>query len=305
MKKLMIATAALCAAVGASALESANIVGYSSINDEGNFNPGIGGLFIPVSGGSTYKLSSIKVSADGDFMVPNSEYLQELNPNGSAVIARYTYVSEAFLEDEFEDEWEQYKWAVGWWAFDRNGDIVDAITDHDTTNKLDGEKDPDIEVGTAFLGSLNGNNLNFTSAGEVPSSSTSVNDNGNFNPFFLNYLPTQIDLMDITVSADGDFMVPNSEYLQVLNPNGSAVIARYTYVSAAFLEDEFENDWEQYSWAIGWWNFDRDGDIVDSIESSDKTNQISRGDVMLDPGASFLGSLNGNGLDFNFPAAVQ
>ena len=72
-----------------------------------------------------------------------------------------------------------------------------------------------------------------------------------------------------------------------------------------FLKDEFEENWAQYSWAIGWWNFDRDGDIVDSITDNDRTNQISRGDVTLDPGASFLGALSGKGLNFNFPAAVQ
>ena len=138
----------------------------------------------------------------------------------------------------------------------------------------------------------------------MPSVSTAFNDGGNFNPFFMNYLPKTIDLMDVTVSGDGDFMAPNSEYLQVLNPNGSAVTARYTYVSAAFLEDEFEDDWEDYQWAIGWWNFDRNGDIVDSITNNDRTNQISRGDVTLDPGASFLGLLNGNHLNFNFPAAL-
>jgi len=302
MKKLMfVAAAALCATVPCAALESANVVGYSAINDGGNNNPGIGGLFVPVSGAATYKLSSLTVSADGDFMTPGTEYLQMLNPNGSAVIARYTYVSEDFLKDEYEEDWEDYKSAIGWWLFDRN--IPSLIEGGDYAKKLTAANDPDIVVGTAFLGALDGNALNFTSAGEVPNVSTSFNDDGNNNPFFLNYLPKQIDLMDMTVSADGDFMTPGTEYLQVLNPNGSAVIARYTYVSEDFLKDEFEEDWEDYQWAIGWWNFNRN--IPSYIESGDATLQLHRGDVMLDPGASFLGALDGNGLDFNFPAAVQ
>ena len=286
-------------------MESANTVGYAALSDGGNQNPGIGGLFIPVSGGSTYKLTDITVSGAtaNDFMVPGTEYLQMLNPNGSAVIARYTYVSEAFLKDEFEDEWEDYKGAIGWWNNVRG--IAGLIEDGDYSNKITAATDPDITVGTAFLGALGGNELNFTSAGEVPNVSTSFNDDGNQNPFFLNYLPTTIDLLDVTVSGatEDDFMVPGTEYLQVLNPNGSAVIARYTYVSEAFLKDEFEDEWEDYQWAIGWWNNVRG--IAGLIEDGESANKLSRGDVTLAPGATFLGALGGNGLDFNFPAAVQ
>ena len=286
-------------------MESANVVGYSALNDGGDQNPGIGGLFIPVNGSSTYKLTDITVSGPtaDDFMVPGIEYLQMLNPNGSAVIARYTYVSEAFLKDEFEDEWEDYKGAIGWWNYDRN--IATLIEGGDYAKKITAATDPDITVGTAFLGKLGGNELNFTSAGEVPNVSTSFNDDGNQNPFFLNYLPTTIDLMDVTVSGEttDDFMVPGIEYLQVLNPNGSAVVARYTYVSEAFLKDEFEDEWADYAWAIGWWNYDRN--IATLIEGGDDAKKISRGDVSLAPGAAFLGKLGGNGLDFNFPAAVQ
>ena len=275
-------------------------MGYASVNDDGNQNPAVGGLFIPVGGGSTYKLSSVTVSADGDFMTPGTEYLQMLNPNGSAVTARYTYVSEDFLKDEYEEDWEDYKGAIGWWIYDRN--IPSLIEGGDYAKKITAANDPSITVGTAFLGRLDGNGLDFTSAGEVPTTSTSYNDNGNQNPFFMNYLPIQIDLMDVTVSADGDFMTPGTEYLQVLNPNGSAVTARYTYVSEDFLKDEYEEDWADYAWAIGWWNFDRN--IPSLIENGDDAKQLKRGDVKLDPGAAFLGRLDGNGLDFNFPAAI-
>ena len=235
-------------------------------------------------------------------MTPGTEYLQMLNPNGSAVVARYTYVSEDFLQDEFEEDWEDYKGAVGWWIYDRN--IATLIENGNYANKITSANDPDIVVGTAFLGRLDGNELNFTSAGEVPGVSTAFNDNDNHNPFFMNYLPVSIDLMDMTVSGatSADFMTPGTEYLQVLNPNGSAVIARYTYVSEDFLKDEFEDDWEDYQWAIGWWNYDRN--IVTLIEENNSAKKISRGDVTLDPGATFLGRLDGNGLDFNFPAAL-
>ena len=117
MKKLMFAmgVAALCGAV--HAIESANVVGYMDVSDDGNKNPGIGSVFMPIGGGTTYSLGSIVVSGDAadEFMFPGPEYLQELNPNGSAVVGRYTYVSEAYLKDEYEDEWEDYKSLIGWW----------------------------------------------------------------------------------------------------------------------------------------------------------------------------------------------
>ena len=141
-------------------MESANTVGYSAINDGGNQNPGIGGLFIPVNGSSTYKLTDITVSGPtaDDFMVPGIEYLQMLNPNGSAVIARYTYVSEAFLKDEFEDDWEDYQWAIGWWNNVRG--IAGLIEDGDADNKLS-RGDVSLAPGATFLGKLGGNGLDF------------------------------------------------------------------------------------------------------------------------------------------------
>ncbi len=287
MKKLMIAaSAALWGAVSFASVDSSNIVGYSPVSDNGNENPGIGSIFLPVGGGSTYLLGSITVSgatAD-DFMVPGLEYLQELNPNGSAVIGRYVYVSEAYLKDEYEDEWEEYKGLIGWW--DRG--YVGA-EGHRQDSKA-------IAVGTAFLGALRGGNLKFTSSGQVPKTSTSISDNGNENPFFLNYLPITITLGQITVEGanEDDFMVPGLEYLQVLNPNGSAVTARYVYVSVAYLKDEYEDEWEEHVDLVGWWDRGQVG-----VEGH------KRDSVSLAPGFSFLGALRGGGLKFNFPAAVS
>ena len=240
---------------------------------------------MPVGLGDTYLLGSIKVTGatEDDFMVPSAEYLQELNPNGSAVVGRYTYVSEAYLKDEYEDEWEDYKELIGWWDRGYVG-----VAGHNRDTK-------EVAVGTAFLGKLMGNSLKFTSSGEVPTISTQISDEGNFNPFFLNYLPVQITLGQITVegATEDDFMVPSAEYLQVLNPNGSAVTARYTYVSVAYLKDEYEDEWEDYVALVGWW--DRGFIGVEGHK---------RDSVTLNPGSSFLGKLMGNGLKFNFPAAA-
>ena len=260
-------------------------MGYSSVSDGGNNNPGIGSVFMPIGMGDTYALGSITVSgaADGDFMVPDAEYLQELNPNGSAVIGRYTYVSDAYLKDEYGAEWEDYKNLVGWWDYGYVG-----VDGHNRDSK-------EITVGTAFLGRLKGNELGFTSSGQVPMVSTQISDNGNKNPFFLNYLPVPITLGQITVdgATEEDYMVPSAEYLQVLNPKGSAVTARYTYVSLAYLKDEFEGEWANYVDLVGWWDYGHVGE-----------EGYKRDSVTLDPSFSFLGRLKGNRLTFNFPAAA-
>ena len=256
---------------------------------------------MPITEGETYKLNTIVADAEDedDFLVPGAEYLQALNPNGSAVIARYTYVSEAFLKDEFEDEWEDYKGAIGWWHWSKN--ISSSIEDKDYSNMCG---DTDIDVGTAFLGALSSSGRRFTSSGSVPQTATSFSNDGNKNPFFLNYLPVEIDLNDLTITGeDDDFLVPGAEYLQVLNPNGSAVIARYTYVSEAFLQDEFEDEWENYKGAIGWWNWSKN--IASLIEDGDYENKISVDKVKLAPGFTFLGALSSSVRIINFPAATK
>ena len=310
MKKLMfIASAMLCgAALATGPLATpltSGVVGYQAVSDGGNTSPGIGSVFCPIGLGATYPLSDIIVSgaADDEFMVPGAEYLQRLNPATTAVSARYTFVSEAYLKDEFEDEWEDYKSAIGWWSYVLGTDYAALIEEGDYSLKL--TTPPQIPVGTAFLGLLNGNELKFTSNGEAPAVSTQISDNGNTSPFILNYLPRQIDLSEIVVEGanEDDFMVPGAEYLQVLSPSDTHVTARYTYVSEAYLKDEFEDEWETYQSAIGWWNYVLGTDYAALIEEGDYT--LKCGVVPLAPGFSFLGLLNGNGLVFKFPAAVQ
>ena len=112
-------------------------------------------------------------------------------------------------------------------------------------------------------------------------------------------------LSNIIVSgaAADEFMNPSTEYLQRLDPSTTSVSARYTYVSEAFLKDEFEDEWETYQSAIGWWNWQKSTNYATLIENGDFS--LKCGAVPLAPGFSFLGLLNGNGLAFKFPAAVQ
>ena len=102
---------------------------------------------------------------------------------------------------------------------------------------------------------------------------------------------------------EDDFMNPGTEYLQVLSPSDTHVTARYTYVSEAFLKDEFEDEWETYQSAIGWWSWLKTANYAELIEEGDYS--LKCGEVPLAPGFSFLGRVNGNGLVFKFPAAVR
>ena len=135
-------------------------MGYRAISDEGNTSPGIGSVFCPIGLGDTYKLSDIVVSgADEDeFMLPGAEYLQKLDPATTAVSARYTYVSEAFLKDEFEEDWEDYKDAIGWWNMVKGTNYASLIENGDFSLKCGTVK---LAPGFSFLGLLKGNGLVF------------------------------------------------------------------------------------------------------------------------------------------------
>ena len=114
----------------------------------------------------------------------------------------------------------------------------------------------------------------------------------------------KLSSITVTGAEEGAYMDPEIEYVQQLNPNGSAVIARYTYVSKDYLLDIFgEEDYETYAGAVGWWKWSKD--IFTYIEEGEYTDMVAKEDVPLAPGFSFLGFLQGNELDFNFPAATK
>ena len=261
-------------------------VGYLTNSDGGNTSPGIGAQFIPVNGGDTYLLQDFKVAGAtaSKFMVPNVEYLQELDPKTVGVVHRYTYVSEAYLKDEYEEEWESHTGLIGWWE---KGHIGEEGYRKDTQP---------FSVGTAFLGALNGKSLKFTSSGAVPQETKTICDNGNTSPYFQNFLPTTFKLKYLVVegATASKFMVPNVEYLQELDPKTVGVVHRYTYVSEAYLKDEYEDEWAEHIGLIGWWE---KGHIGDEDYRMD--------DIDVKPGDAWLGALNGKNLKFNFPSATD
>ena len=154
MKKLMFAAAAaFCGTV--FGLESANVVGYQDIETTAVKSPMFGFTFMPVGGGDTVLLGSVKALG----MNGGRDTVQVINPETLAPDAQYTYYSdeqaraEAMEEAEgdpeaFEEVYEELKELVGWWvagALGRTpaGDVV-------------------VGAGKAFLGlSPDRNNLTF------------------------------------------------------------------------------------------------------------------------------------------------
>ena len=130
---------------------SANVVGYQSLDSKKATNPAVGATFAPIGGAMKYRLGDLKVAIkddEEDYIDPGTEYLQVLNPSGSAVTARYTYVSAAYCYDNYEEEeLEEWLGYVGWWKY--------------TDKRLTGIGKPEnkadsleVKSGDAFLGTL-------------------------------------------------------------------------------------------------------------------------------------------------------
>lgn len=291
MKKLMFAAAALAAGVAMADVTSANIVGYAPVNDGGHPASAIGGLFVPVTGATTYKLGTITVAptVDGTFMDPESEFLQLLDVDTTEVGECLVYVSPEWVKECFapeEPEYEEFMGYVGWWEYEHIGE--DGYS-------RDGK---DVEKGQAFLGYLNGSALNFTSSGEVPSYATALNDKGHPAPYYFNYLPVAKALkgFSITPTVDGTFMDPESEFLQILDADTTEVAQCIVYVSPEWVAECFspeEPEYEEFMGYVGWWEYEHIGE--DGYDLSEQS---------VNPGDAFLGYLNGACLDFNIPAAL-
>ena len=155
---------------------SQNIIGYAGIATEENSAPIIGAVFFNVGGGETYDLRTLAIpeirDEEGellDYADPGSEFLRVLDPNSSATTARYTYISDGFLEDNVDD-WDGSKWAIGWWKYEVGTDYAALINDGDASLKL--KTEIDVPAGSGFLGNFSSFHtigITFPSALDVPS----------------------------------------------------------------------------------------------------------------------------------------
>lgn len=284
-----------------------NTVGYKGVETDENLAPVLGAMFIPVTGGETYDLRDCQIVGDGgEYCDPGSEFLRVLDPNSSANLARYTYCTKEWMDDNFDNPADSY-WAIGWWNYQPGVDYQALIEeDHDDTLMV--KSAITIGVGTAFLGSFSdGHSLRLVSSGSVPLESSGVTTGGNLAPMIANILPVNTTLFAMTITSaadDGEYCDPGSEFLRVLDPNSSANAARYTYCSKEWMDDNFDNPADSY-WAIGWWNYVPGVDYQALIEEDKDDTLRLTVDVTVPAGFGFLGSFSdGHSLSVNFPAAL-
>ncbi len=284
MKKVMFGLAA-AAAISAFAIESANIVGYNTYNTDNAYQPSFGACFVPLSGGSTYKLGSIKPTN----FDPDNDMIQLIDPTTLGRSAAYVYLSaEIAAAAEVEDGAEpgEYDGLIGWWDASTGPDLDEGI-------KAD---NVDIDVGQAFLGKFDsGNDVEFLSSGEAPTVSTSISTDSARQPFFASYIPKTIKLGQI-VPEDFD---PDNDMIQVIDPATLGRSAAYVYLSAevaaaAEVEDGAEPG--EYDGLIGWWDASTGPDLDEGIKADN---------VNVNPGDAFLGKFDsGNDITFNFPSSL-
>ncbi len=282
MKKLMFA--AVAAAAGSlMAIESANVVGYNTYQTSTLRQPSFGACFIPVGGGSSYKLGELK-PADFD---PDNDVIALINPTTLGTDAQYVYLSKEIADAAAIDEGGaagDYDELIGWWDY-----LIGVGEDGAKADNVS------INVGQAFLGLFeSGNDIGFLSCGEAPAVSTSISTGGLKQPFFASYIPKTIKLGQI-VADDFD---PDNDVIAVINPTTLGTDAQYVYMSkeiadaAAIDEGGAAGDYDEL---IGWWDYS-----IGVGEDGAKADNVN-----VTPGAAFLGLFeSGNDITFNFPSSL-
>ena len=135
-------------------------MGYSGVESDNNSAPLIGAMFIPIApGATTYDLRDCKIIGDGEYCDPGTEFLRVLNPNSLADVARYTYISREWMEDNFDEDTPEYlaqfEWAIGWWSYVPFTDYQEIIeTDNDQDNPLRLTVDVPVPAGMGFIGNF-------------------------------------------------------------------------------------------------------------------------------------------------------
>ena len=298
-------------------------MGYSNVESDNHSAPIVAAMFKPVSGASTYDLRDLYIAGEdsSDYADPGTEYIRVMDPNSLANLARYTYISYEWMEDNFDDDTPEYlaqfAWAIGWWRYVPGTLYQDIIEyQNDQENALRVTSAVNIDVGTAFIGNFSyAHSLRLYSNGGVPVATTSIATGNNSAPMIANILPVATSLFQMTISGDEDntdaYADPGTEYLRVLDPESLANVARYTYISYEWMEDNFDDDAPEYlaqfSWAIGWWQYVPGTlyqDIIEYQQDQDNPLRLTV-DVPVAAGTGFIGNFSyAHSLLINFPGVT-
>ena len=125
-------------------------MGYNTYNTSNLRKPSFGACFIPVGGGTTYKLGDLKPT---DFD-PDNDTIQLINPTTLGTDAAYVYFSKEIADAAAIDEGGEagdYDELIGWW------DAWIGVGE-------DGARADNVNVvpGAAFLGKFDsGNDITF------------------------------------------------------------------------------------------------------------------------------------------------
>ena len=277
-------------------VQSSNVVGFQGITHEDQPSAQVGATFIPVNGAETYKLKELTVKGESewDYMNPDTEYLQDLDPATTKVNGRYAYLSKEYCDGDLDGE-ASYD-LIGWWEFERGK----TVSEH--AGKQEWSRDNvDIDVGKALLGVISTDIRVITSSGQVAMEATQIVAEEEPSKFILNYLPVDKKLKKFIVEGENewDYMNPDLEYLQDLDPSTTEVKGRYTYLSKEYCDNDL--DGEASYGLIGWWEYERGKTVSDHAGKK----EWSRDEVTFKSGSGLLGSISGDPRFIKVPGALD
>lgn len=279
-----------------TSVQSANVVGFQNITHEDHAAAQVGATFIPLNGAESYKLKELTVKGESewDYMNPDTEYLQDLDPATTEVKGRYAYLSKEYCDGELDGE-ESYD-LIGWREFER----LKTVSDH--AGKKEWNRDEvDITVGQALLGKISPDARIFTSAGQVAMAPTQIEADDEAAKFILNYLPVDKKLKKFIVEGENewDYMNPDLEYFQELDPSTTEVKGRYTYLSKEYCDNDLDGE-ASYD-LIGWWEYERGKTVSDHAGKQ----EWSRDEVTFKSGFGYLGKISPDVRIIKVPGALD
>ncbi len=252
MKKMMFGLAA-AAAIGAFAIESANVVGYQAKELAYGLNDFVVQTFLPMGKTvATTKLGDISVTEDWDAL--NGDSIATLTPEG-ANSAEYTYLIKAYAEALGGD-------VAGWY-------IAEEVNDGDVSTS-GCQDDVMLPYAEGFL-AYNNSGAKLQFAGEVVAGDTELATTYGDNAFSGNASPVDITLADLTVSDDWDAL--NGDYIATLASDGSNS-GEYTYLIAAYAQ-ALGGD------VAGWY-------VAEEVNDGDVSVSGCQNDVVISAGQALL-----------------
>ena len=193
-------------------VESANVVGYSDADFNGETMCAIGTPFFTVgSGAATFKL--------GDLAAPGfdagSDVLATIDPDTADFVESFLYLDPAVYGATLG----------GWW-------------DETTSEQLD---DTEFDAGQGFMGSFGACEVVVRGAGEVAMEPTSFNYEGQTMVMVPNPLPRTVKLSEI--SAPG--FDPGSDVLANIDPDTADFVETYVYLDPVVYGDTLGGWWDE------------------------------------------------------------